>query len=318
MNDNQEDKLGMFEKVKAFLLTNAATLAVVTQIATLQSALNDLIDDIIDADIKATQDDTGYTEEKTQQRINLEEITLKVARALTAYWESIDSKGTLRMTDYGKSELEAMRDNDLYAAAKRLFKVADPLGASLTAFNSGPADVSDLDTKKEAFFADIQNPAMKRGERKEWGAEVERLFGDTDKVLDKLDTYMATFEAINEILYGQYKNARLIDSSGGGAAKVKRGEIPAEDIQNAAFSAELLADETLLEFSNTGTGATLSFYFGALPGSPPEAPGQTILTPGASVQKTAAEAGYNSGQTFANIYNPGPETGKWKIRIITP
>ncbi|MBL0310059.1 MAG: hypothetical protein IPP77_10385 [Bacteroidetes bacterium] len=315
MENHQEDKLGMYEKVKAFLFTFAAALASVTQIAGLETTLNDNIDDIIDADIVATEDDTCFTEQKSSERSDLEELVLKVARALSSYWASIGSTGSLRLTDYRPSELEALRDNDMFAAAKRLFDVAEPLSASLSAFNSGPADVTDLGTKMDEYFSHIQLPKSKQGVRIAAGKDVDRLMEKTDNLLKTLDIYLSTFATIDENMYDQYKSARSIDDSGGGSSKVRRGNLDPDSIRNATFAAGQISEDTVLEFANTGISSLMVFYFASSPLAVSDGV-TTEVAPGASIQKTALDAGYLITKNKLTVFNQSAQSGKWRVKII--
>jgi len=230
MNDSQENKLSMFIKVDTFLTNNAAALAAVTQIAGIKTALETLIDNITTTGGLIIDDTTGYTIEKSIKRAELEAIMLKVAHAATGYYASIENPTGFKTADYTRSELHASRDSELYTRAKRLHTFVTPIAALLTGFNSGPADVADLDAKKEAFFDVIQNPQTKRGEKSAAVIDLENYFTDADSLLFTLDAYMNTFEAVNLNLFNQYQSARSIDDLGGGSGS---GETIISTVQNS-------------------------------------------------------------------------------------
>lgn len=235
MTDTQENKLSMYIKVDTFLTNNAAALTSVTQIAGVKTDLETIIDDITTAAGLVTDDTTGYAIDKANKRADLEAIMLKVSFAAASYYASINNPVGFKTADYTRSELHGARDSDLYTRAKRLHTVVTPIAANLSDFNSGPADVTDLDTKKEAFFDVIQNPQVKRGEKSAAVIDVENLFSTGDEKLFLLDTYMDTFEAVNFNLYNQYLSARAIDDLGGGGGS---GEDILETVQdNIAASA---------------------------------------------------------------------------------
>ena len=316
MTDYQTDKLGMYEKVLLFLTTFAAELAGVTQIAGITTELEGNIDAITEAESIASEDTTGFTIQKKQAREALEGITLKVSQAAAAYFLSIGLPGKLKLSDYTKSELENARDNDLYVKSKKLWNLADPIKANLSAFNSGPAEVDDLNTAKEAFFDIIQLPASKRGEKTASGKDVEELMAETDELLNGLDIYMNTFSA-NENLYSQYKSARAIDLSGGGSSNIRQGAIAASAVENAAYNAGVIEHDTLIAFTNTGTTAGLVFYFGETATSPPTGVPVTVTLDAAeSEQQQAGDAGWSGARTFLNIYNPAAGAGAWKTEIM--
>lgn len=216
MTDDQENKLSMYIKVSDFLEAKAATLADITQIADIQTALDENIEDITTAEGTASSDTTGFTQQKKNASVALQTIMIKVSRAAASYFFTINNPGMLKLADYLPSELLRLRDGELYIRAKQLFKIADPVKANLTGFKSGPADVADLDTKKEAYFNVLQLPEAKRTEKTASGKDVDKEMADTDKLLEGLDLLMSNFEADNLNLYNQYLSSRAIDNMTGG------------------------------------------------------------------------------------------------------
>lgn len=317
MTDVQEDKLGMFKKVSDFLTENATDLSSVTQIADKLLDLNKVIDNITDYATESTADNTGFTIQKQVERVQLEKIVLKVSAACGAYFLSINNFGGIKLADYTKSEVEAARDNDLYVKAKQLYKIAQPVEASLTAFNSGPADVADLNTKKDAFFNVIQLPADKRDIKTANTELLAKKFEKGDNVLIQLDIYMNTFAATNEELFLIYTNARNIDNSGGGSQNTKQGSIAALTVANAPFAAGKITADSVLKLTNTGsTVDALQFYFSSSTSGNPEAP-ITSVTGAAPVQASALSLGYDPAtRKYLNIFNPDSTEGKWKVQIV--
>lgn len=319
MNDYQEDKLGMYEKILAFLLNFATELTGVSQIAGIATALEDKLDDITDAQSVVGSDTSGYTMEKDEARKELTEITLKVSRAAAAYFLSIGNVGKIKLSDYTPTELEKSRDNDLYAKAKKLFKVADPVKANLTGFNSGPADVTDLDTSKETFFDIIQLPATKRGEITASVKDIDKLMGETDQQLDLLDIYMATFAATNANMYSQYQSARAIDLSGGGGSSQRQGQLDAGSIAYATFGVNQITADTVFEFKNVEGNQQFTFYFGTSGTSAVDTNRPLYnVGPGMSHQVNATDAGFDLAHKCLNIFNAGTTgTGKWQVIIVS-
>ena len=318
MTDQQEEKLGMFEKVRDFLTTNTTELSVVTQIAAEQTKLEKIIDDITEYAGESTADNTGFTIQKQQERTDLELIVLKVSAACAAYFLSINNPGGIKLSDYTKTEIEGSRDNDLYVKAKKLYKTAQPVEASLTAFNSGPADVADLDTKKDDFFAVIQLPADKRDQKAVSTELVQREFEKGDAVLASLDIYMNTFAAINEELFLNYTGARAIDNTGGGSQNTKQGNIDALTVVNAPFAAGKISADTVLQFRNGGTAESgpLQFYFSSSTSGNPEGT-ITIVEAGNETQNSALAFGYDPvNRKYLNIYNPNAAIGRWRAKIL--
>lgn len=318
MTDTQEDKLGMFEKVSSYLDNKSAQLAGVTQIAVIETELNDKIEKIIDAAGIATSDTTGFADEKAQERVDLEEITLKVSRAGAAYFLSVDSLSSIKLADYVKTDLEKARDNDLYVKAKYLYKKVLPVEANLSSFNSGPADVTALNLALGAFFDVIQLPAEKRGEKVVSGMEVDELMQQTDLLLDQLDIYMLTFEAVDIELYLLYTQARSIDNSGGGSnSNVKTGTAGMNAVANVPFMPGDITATTLLLLNNlTNSGSPIQFYFSETEtGGPGPATILTYVAADSSAQVQADAAGYSSARPFLNVFNPNIVSIQWKVGL---
>jgi hypothetical protein len=317
MNDIQQNKLGMFEKVNNYLTDNAAVLASVTQIADLQSDLNKLINSITDAAGISGSDTTGFTIQKATERTDLETIALKVSRAAAAYFLSIGEPGNIKLADYTKSELDSARDNDLYVKAKYLHKIVQPVEANLTAFNSGPDDVDDLSDALQDFFNVIQVPAEKKGEKAVYTKGLEVLFKEGDTLLDSLDVYMLTFEAVEPLQYALYKAARSIDDSGGGSQNIKKGTAPMESIVNVPFAPGKLQADTVLQLENLNPTGELTYYFSDSPtGGTGTATVLTEVGPDSNVQKVAVEMGYSATHIYLNLFNPSLTAAEWKVEIL--
>lgn len=317
MNDLQENKLGMFEKVNDYLTDNAAALVSVTQIAPLQSSLNNLIADITEAAGISGSDTTGFTIEKATERTDLEAIALKVSRAAAAYFLSIHQPGNIKLADYTKSELDSARDNDLYVKAKYLHKIAQPVAANLSGFNSGPADVTALQLALQDFFNVMQLPAEKKGEKAVYTKGVEVLFKEGDSLLDTLDIYMLTFEAVDPIQFALYKAARAIDDNGGGSQNIKKGTAPMESMVNVPFAPGKLQADTVLQLENLNLTGELTYYFSDSPsGGTGTATVLTEVGPDSQLQKVAVELGYSATHVYLNVFNPSLTPADWQVEIL--
>ncbi len=319
MTDTQENKLSMYIKTADFLGNHAGGLVSVTQIAGIKIELDAAIQNITDAAGLATSDTTGFTTEKAQERTDLEAITLKVSRATAAYFLSINNTGGIKLADYNKSELDTMRDTDLYVKAKYLHSKALPVQANLSDFNSGPADVTALNSKLAAYFAVIQLPQEKRGEKTVSVLALEEMMSATDLLLDTLDIYMLTFEAIDANLFGLYRTARAIDdTSGGGAAQIKTGTVPMNAQTNIPFSAGAIAADSGLELGNEGSAGQLMFYFSdSTTGTPGPMSPITYVPPNDITQVVAGSAGFDAvARPYLNVFNPNATMSNWRVEIL--
>lgn len=318
MTDNQNNKLGMFIKVRDFGTTYTTELASVTQVDTQMDALDTVINAITAAEAMATQDTTGFTIAKGLLRGNLTKIVLKCSRAGAAYFLSINNIGMIKAADFTPRELDELRDNDIYVRAQQLYNIVKPVEANLDDFNSGAADVALLKSTYESFFNIIKLPKEKTELKAAYGREVDRQFVNGDGIIQTLDIYMATFEAVNPLVYDIYTSARSIDDLGSGSANNTRsGSINAGTIVNASFSPSIFQTDSQITFSNTSsTVGPLVFYFSQFPDAAPvDGRPKVTVAAGASQTVSASDAGWNATYNIVTIQNEQGELGKWKVKV---
>ena len=317
MDDKQLNKLNMFIKTADFYRDHSADLISVTQLAGLKTELSDLIDQIVDADGDADSDTSGFTIQKSDERTNVEGLTLKVSRALAAYGLSIGKPGLVRLADYNPSELGSKRDNDLYVKSKKLWERADPVKALLSGFNSGPTDVNNLDIALQEYFAVLQLPEEKRGEKKASGLEVDTLFKDADDVVQQMDIYMQTFEAVNSLLYNTYLSARAIDDNGGGSQSIKIGTAGINAVAHVPFADGRIAGDSVVRLVNNNTMGDLIFYFSdSETGGTGSATSTVTLGFDTTEDIVAGSSGFDVAHHHLNVFNPNAFVGKWKVEIL--
>ena len=243
MNNRQEDKMSMYEKVVYFLNQNINTISpVVGAVTQVKTDFEQKLDAIIQVDTLASMDITGYTEVKSQKRKAMELLTLKVGRAITAYATFSNQSDLKEKANYTKTGIERMRDTECYTTARRIYELAMPIVTDLQPFTVDIQVLKDLDIAKEAFFQVLQLPKSKIGERVTQNEQINQLLAEADSILkDKLDIYMALLEFDYAALYSQYQNARAIDVTGTySSGNSYSGSLLANQIVvvfNAAYSA---------------------------------------------------------------------------------
>ncbi len=320
MNDIQSDRFSMYVTVNQFLTGHPAELSIVMQISQLQIALDQHIVKITDYAAIQGSDTTGFTEEKSAERMALEQITLKVSRACAAYFLSVNQPGKLKLSDFTAGELDRKRDNDLFVDSKWLYSIAKPVETFLTNFNSGPADVTELQTAYQDFFEVLRLPKAKRDEKTASTQMLDREFVAADAVIDQLDIYMSTFETSEPMLYLEYTNARSIDNTGGGSQNTKNGTLQGNGIANVPFADGKIEDDTELTLYNNSTGPNageLQFYFSSTTGGAVTDPAKTItVQPGNSDAVLVLDMEFSEAKPYLNVFNPNAATGKWKVEIV--
>ncbi len=227
MNTPQKDKLNMFLKVRTFLFNNTDALSVLALIVTLRDELVAIINATIDAEGESSEDISGYTDLKEERHELVLKQALKVGRASALYFTFTSPDPVkFKKVDLLKSEIDGMRDTDLYTRVKKLFTIADPIKTLIVAPDFTDADVTNLQTLNESYFEVLEAPQDARSQRSSFNKEADRLLIKGDKLLvEKLDIAMATFAAGNQQLFEYYKSDRLIDDTG------SRSELSGFDLQ---------------------------------------------------------------------------------------
>lgn len=259
MQNRLEDKLSMYEKVDTFLQTNASVLNTAVPILTTEYLnFKTKLDDILTTVQAASVDTTGYTEDKAQKRQELEQLTTKVTRALTAY-ASISKNFSLRAKiNYNKSDFSKMRDNDLYANTKVVEDYANQYATDLLQYGIAQADIIDLGKKITHFFDVIQTPKTKIEIRSSYLQQLEMQIQEQDLQLKNIiDPLLGVLEYDEPLLFNQYKKARSIDQTGAqSSAKTFAGNVNA----NSSTTVATLSYDVNRTFTFKNTGTTTLFF----------------------------------------------------------
>lgn len=259
MQNRFEDKLSMFEKVDTFFQTNLADLSVsIPILATAYSDFKTKLDDILASAQASSEDTTGYTIDKANKRRALEQLGIKITRALTAYSNVVNNVTLRAKIDFNKSDLERMRDNDIYTNVKLIEDYATQFGSNLAPYGISAMDISDLGVKLKDFFEIIQTPKIKIEIRSSYFEQLEMQIAEEDKHLKEvLDPLIGVLEFDEPLLFTQYKKARSIDQTGSqSSSTVYNGTVSGNGI---ASIATLVYDiDRTFTFKNTGT--TPLFY----------------------------------------------------------
>lgn len=259
MQNRLEDKLSMYEKVDAFLQTNMTVLT--TALPILTTAYTDFktrLDDILATIQAASVDTTGYTEDKAQKRQDLEQLALKITRALTAY-SGVSKNLSLRAKiNYNKSDLSKMRDNDLFAHTKVIEDYANQYATDILVYGINTNDIIDLGSKVKDFFEVIQTPKTKIEVRSSYLQQLETQMQEQDTYLkDVIDPLLGVLEYDEPLLFNQYKKGRSIDQTGAqSTSKTFLGSVNA----NNNTTVTTLPYDANRTFTFKNTGATTLFF----------------------------------------------------------
>ncbi len=311
METRTENFLSMTGKLAAYFANHAADITTVLPIFPSQRTLfNTKRSGMIATAVLASTDITGHAVAKANAQKDVEESTLKVGLACAGYYTlTVPDPGKKNVTDWNKSELERMRDNDLYVAGLRTWTAADPIKALLLPFSVADTDVDDLNSQLATFFAIIETPLTMIEERSGLLLELDRRENDLrDFLNDSLDTIFAPLQVANPLIYDTYRACRSIDDAPAtaGAGIIIAFVDPAQ-LREVDTGTAINSDTIAITFTNrTSVMANpLSVFFEDAAhtlGDPLTTSPQTV-SPGETFTLTAGELGYSPTNHVLHVQN---------------
>ena len=313
MNDTQENKLSMYNKVGSFLDDHVAELAAIPAIATVELLFDQTRLDIVDNEEEASEDTTGYALDKAQKQETLIAAILRAASAVESHATITGEYPLAKRINFTRSELGAMRDMYLLAPADLTYETASPLMASLGAYGYNAVDIANFDIARNAYRAVVTKPKEKIEDKMVAGRAVDLLFEKGDRELSTLDVLMKNFNTgTTVLLYFEYQLARKIDDAAGpgggtgGSTQVWEGAVAMMTFATAGPFTYNAATPVLLE--NTGdTSLDFQLVLGGFGGA------SLMLMPHTELATTLGSMGAN-GDTI-RINNTSPMPGSYKVTL---
>lgn len=318
MDNKQSIKWSMLVSVKTFYQQNSTIFNPLPQFPPIINEISDLIQAMTEQSAITIADFSGFTEQKNDVRLALEEICVKVSSGLVGYWVVNPQPDTIETDDYLPSYLQLSSDSELYVLAVLLYRVAQPVQGSLLPYGVTAAEVGDLNTVAEKFLLQIKRPRNQQRIKSRAIKKLKELFGQADAVLEKSDIYLKPFQFSNTNLWSRYQSARaLVNRPATHTVHTKRGKVLPGFVAHAPFAPEVLTEKVNLILTNTAKGTDIQFYFAANALEKPTA--QTILT-SVSFRKpvtiASVQAGYTTRTPHLNILNPGASIRRWKAEVV--
>lgn len=318
MTGRQSNKWSMLLKVNSFFNNNSSVFAPLAHFTPFINEIATLIEDITHEEASGNQNMSGYTEQKSTTRIEVETVSHTVGVALLS-WGSLNAQPYIIEREYYlPGSLGNCTDSDLYVLARQLFAKADPVKNALVPFGSGPADVGLLDSRSQEFLPQIRVARNNRKMRSRSVKQVEQLFKRADEVLETLDIFLKVYQSTNPILHSKYSTARKIDKVvGGHTVHKKRGNVLPAYVAHAPFAPAVLKATARLLLTNQSRKGDVVFYFSREPRVLPLAGDKlTVVAFGKPVNITASDAGYTVHSPHLNIRNPNVKHGSWKAEVV--
>lgn len=253
MNNRNEDKLSMYQKVKLFLKDHITSIvSIIPNTATVKTDFDQKLDDLMLTVANAGMQTTGYTQIKENARQQLETSLLRIIRGLKVVAIDNNYPDLKAKSEYTRTEVERLRDSEIYTTTLRISDLAQTYQSQLANYAITNTHIQDLQSYNQAFFEVIQLPKDKIGERASYNRLIELQMAEIDALLKtKLDTYMDIIEFDLPQLYLQYKSSRAIDLSGGGSANKNYSGTVASNSTEIIIKQEYDADRSY-RFMNKG------------------------------------------------------------------
>jgi len=221
MNINQEDKFGMYYVVKNTCekyQTTWTTNAVFAATYNLWVAKIPLIEQNRDAQ---TLETTGITTDKTAKRNSMTEKTLFMINRLQSYANVVNNPELLESIKYSASDLKKSRDTDVIGICNTVVAKANANAAAIATYGVTAAMITELQAAITAYSATLAKPKAAKSQTKTATENLSKLFKEADELLVKrLDLDIELFKTSKPDFYSQYKTARIIIPTGGGATSV--------------------------------------------------------------------------------------------------
>ena len=221
MNINQEDKFSMYYVVKNTCekyQTTWTTNAVFAATYNLWVAKIPLIEQNRDAQ---TLETTGITTDKTAKRNSMTEKTLFMINRLQSYANVVNNPELLESIKYSASDLKKSRDTDVIGICNTVVAKANANAAAIATYGVTAAMITELQAAITAYSATLAKPKAAKSQTKTATENLSKLFKEADELLVKrLDLDIELFKTSKPEFYSQYKTARIIIPTGGGATSV--------------------------------------------------------------------------------------------------
>lgn len=221
MNANQEDKLSMYyvvrdtaERYRPTWVSNAVFAATYN----LWAEKIPLIESNRDMQ---TLETTGITTDKTSKRSAMTEKALFLENRLQSYANAVENAELRESVQYSASDLKKTRDTDVVGICNTILAQANAYAAAIAEYGVTAAMITDFQTAIAAYSSTLAKPKAAKSQTKTATENLARLFKEADDLLVKrLDLDIELFKASNPEFYSQYKTARIIIPTGGGATSV--------------------------------------------------------------------------------------------------
>lgn len=216
MKNSNENKLSMYQKVRAFMDVNADTIAPsLPAITTEKEKFYELLSELELHLTEAGQDNTAYAAQKQFYRENLRQKMFELTGALRVFLTvEGNDKIAAQKVDITKSDIDRKRDNELQQLYDTIKPIATTYADDLFPYGFNSTRLTEITTAYNFYRSYIGQPGDERSQSAAALLMSEKFFGLVDDQLEMIDSLMQTVSVLHEALYLQYTFDRMIDDTG--------------------------------------------------------------------------------------------------------
>ncbi len=212
MNDKQNAKLNMAQRVLETMTRYQAVYSKIAPIAEAVSMLNKSISNIREAQKEqGSVNIPASTLQKREIESQMIQLCVKIANVLYVIGFSTDNKDLITLHGLSENNFYRLNDNSSLALAGNILDFSKKYVDQLKEYGITETESSALSKAIDKFKSLIAKPMDTIGERKQKTTNLAQLFAALDSLFyDKLDKLMVLFKQSEPEFYGEYRTARNI------------------------------------------------------------------------------------------------------------
>lgn len=252
MNKRQENKLGMYQAVLAFLLQYSKIFENILALQNAYMAFKTVVAAIHSTVQLKASPITGHALSKADKKSQLSSFANDVAGIVFAWATNKGDKVTMEKAKTSYSKLHVLRDEQLADICRNYYQIAADNQAALAEYGLTAEVLNAFSQAIESYQTVTSSPRNAMVERKATTTELAALFAEADFILKyKIDKLCRPLGKTNAAYYQKYKDNRRIVNSATQATALrivvmaeKTGEpIPGATVQIEAIKFEAQTDK---------------------------------------------------------------------------
>jgi hypothetical protein len=210
MNDKQNAKLNLAQRVSDTLAANAAVYAGMTPAVEAAEELNGTIGAIREAaKEQVAMNVLAASKEKRTAESAMIDLVVRAANVLYVVGFVSDNKELTSLLGLSPNSFYRVEDNAKLTLAKRVYDLVQSHATVLSAYGYDSAEINRIEVSIAAYQSIISKPMSTITMRKQKTTNLKELFAALDSVLyDKWDRLIVLFKENYPDFYGEYRTSR--------------------------------------------------------------------------------------------------------------